>query len=127
MCIGTDDTLQIDEAIQVSVIAIPSKIAPTTAIGHVSDSPTCVICEYVMTQLEVELKDKKTQTEIEDAVRNICHKLPKTVNAKCTKFVDDYGSLVITLIATTPPKELCTQMQLCVGSAKVESKSNLTF
>jgi len=125
MCIADDaneDNLQIDEALQVSVVAIPSKIEQTTAVGHVSDSPSCVICEYVMTQLEVELKDKSTQKEIEDTVRNICHKLPKTVSDKCTKFVDDYGTLVITLIATTPPKELCTQMQLCSGAAKVETK-----
>jgi len=78
-----------------------------------------------MSQLEIELKDKKTQKEIEDTVRNICHKMPKTVDAKCSKFVDDYGTLVITLIATTPPKELCTQMQLCSGAAKVESKTEV--
>lgn len=123
MCIANDDNLEIDEALQVSVIAIPSKNAPITAVGQVSDSPVCVICEYVMTQLETELKDKKTQAEIEDTVRNICKKLPKTVGDKCTKFVNDYGTLVITLIATTPPKELCTEMQLCTPPAKVESKS----
>lgn len=124
MCFAADeDNLQIDEAMHVSIVAIPSKIEQTTAVGQVSDSPSCVICEYVMTQLEHELKDKKTQTEIEDTVRNICHKLPKTVGDKCAKFVNDYGSLVITLIATTPPKELCTQMQLCSASVKVESKS----
>lgn len=123
MCIANEDNLQVDEALEVSVIAIPSKIQQTTEIGHVSDSPSCVICEYVMTQLELELKDKNTQKEIEDTVRNICHKLPKTVGDKCAKFVNDYGSLVITLIATTPPKELCTQMQLCSAAVKVESKS----
>ncbi len=123
MCIANDDNLQIDEALQVSVIAIPSKMYQITAVGQVSDSPSCVICEYVMTQLEAELKDKKTQTEIEDSVRNICKKLPKTVGDKCTKFVNDYGTLVITLIATTPPKELCTQMQLCPSPTRIEGKS----
>lgn len=129
MCIAaSEDILDIDEAVQVSVVAIPSKTAPpTTAVSQVSDSPSCVICEYVMTELERELKDKKTQEEIEDTVRNICKKLPKTVGDKCTKFVNDYGTLVITLIATTPPKELCTQMQLCTASFKVESKSNFFF
>lgn len=125
MCIANEDNLQVDEALQVSVIAIPSKIEQTTAVGHATESNSCVICEYVMTQLEAELKDKKTQTEIEDTVRNICNKLPKTVSAKCTKFVNDYGSLIITLIATTPPKELCTEMQLCSGGAKVESKTEV--
>jgi len=122
MCITNEDNLQIDEALQVNIIAIPSKIEQTTSVGHVSDSPACVICEYVMSQLEIELKDKKTQTDIEDTVRNICHKMPKTVDSKCTKFVDDYGTLIITLIATTPPKELCTQMQLCSAAARMESK-----
>lgn len=127
MCIPHEDNLQIDEAIQVSVVAIPSKIEQTTSVGHVTDSPGCVICEYVMSQLEVELKDKQTQKEIEDTVRNICHKMPKTVDAKCTKFVNDYGTLVIALIATTPPKELCTQMQLCSSPTKMESKGKFDW
>lgn len=127
MCFADEDNLQIDEALHVSIVAIPSKNEQNTAVGHISDSPSCVICEYVMTQLEVELKDKKTQVEIEDTVRNICHKLPKTVGDKCTKFVNDYGTLVITLIATTPPKELCTQMQLCSAAVKVESKSTFSI
>lgn len=122
MCIANEDTLMIDEALQVTVVAIPSKIEPTTAVGQVADSPSCVICEYVMTQLEAELADKKTQDEIEDSVRNICKKLPKTVSDKCTKFVTDYGTLIITLIAKSPPKELCTQMHLCTALTKVESK-----
>ncbi|KAJ6637825.1 Prosaposin [Pseudolycoriella hygida] len=124
MCFA-DDNLQIDEAVQVSVIAIPSKVEQTKAVGVSSDSPLCVICEYVMTQLEVELKDKKTQEEIENTVRNICKKMPKTVNQKCTKFVNDYGTLIITLIATTPPKELCTQMQLCSDKERVEGKNEV--
>lgn len=121
MCIA-EDNLMIDEALQVSVVAIPSKIEQSTAVGQVSDSPSCVICEYVMTQLETELKDKETQTEIENTVRNICKKLPKTVSDKCTKFVDDYGSLIITLLATSPPKQLCIQMHLCAAPKIVESK-----
>lgn len=124
MCIA-EDNLLIDEALQVSVVAIPSKMEQTTAVGQVSDSPSCVICEYVMTQLETELKDKETQTEIENTVRNICKKLPKTVSDKCTKFVDDYGSLIITLLATSPPKALCIQMHLCAAPKIVESKGEV--
>lgn len=81
-----------------------------------------------MKQLEVELKNKKTQEEIENAVKNICKIMPKTINAQCSKFVDQYAGLIIQLLATTPPKELCSNMMLCATQQKhVESKSKFFF
>lgn len=71
-----------------------------------------------MKQLELELKNKKTQDEIEHMVKNICKIMPKTINAQCTKFVDQYAELIITLLATAPPKELCSNMMLCANQQK---------
>lgn len=69
----------------------------------------------IMTRLEKELADKKTIEEIEESVLHICNKLPKTVNQQCTKFVKQYGDLIISLASKVPPKEICTEMQLCTA------------
>lgn len=93
-----------------------------TAYYHSGDSTACVLCQTVMTQLENELKDKTTQKEVEDAVKNICHSLPKVYDAQCSKFIDNYASLIISLIDTTPPKQICAQINLCAPKEINESK-----
>jgi saposin len=84
----------------------------------IKDDPVCVLCEFVMTKLEAELKDKKTQEDIKEAVENICSKMPSSISKQCTKFVDQYSDLIIALIDTVPPKEICTQMSLCSAVKK---------
>jgi len=111
--------LDIDEAVIVNVMAIPSypqkyaRVPLQKTVEAPKDDPQCVVCEFVMSKLEEELKDKSTQDEIRTAVENICSKLPSSFSKKCTKFVDQYGDLIISLIDTVPPKELCSQMGMC--------------
>lgn len=78
-----------------------------------TETPQCVLCELIATKLEAELKDKATQDEIENAVRKICHSLPAKFEAKCKKFIENYADLIIGLLATVPPKELCGELNFC--------------
>lgn len=96
---------------------------PHTAYIHASDSTICVVCQTVMTQLEKELADKSTQKEIEDAVKNICHSFPASFDKQCTKFIDNYATLIISLIDTTPPKQICGQINLCAPESFKETIS----
>ena len=106
-----DADLDIDEAIIVQVIAIPA--FPTKSdftveskeVDDLKDTPECVICEFVMTKLEAELKDKTSRDEIKKTIENICTKMPKSVTKQCTKFVDQYAELIFILIDTMPPKQ----------------------
>lgn len=103
--------LDIDEAIIVQVVAIPA--FPTKSdvsvenkeVDELKDTPECVICEFVMTKLESELKDKTSRDEIKKTIENICTKMPKSVSKQCTKFVDQYAELIFILIDTMPPKQ----------------------
>lgn len=72
-----------------------------------------MLCKMVMTQLEKELKNKKTQEEIENTIKNICKVMPKSMTPKCNKFVDTYGDTIINLISTMSPTEMCIYFQLC--------------
>lgn len=129
LCASKPQDLEIDEAIIVNVVAIPSfpqKLTrvPVTNVDAqqvstpVADDPQCVVCEFVMTKLEEELKDKTTRDEIRAAVLNVCHVLPKSISKQCSKFIDQYADLIITLIDTLPPKEICGQMGLCPAQKK---------
>lgn len=126
-----DDDMTIDEAVIINVVAIPvsdesKKIihVPLTNSHQdngkksIKDDPICIMCEFVMTKLEQELKDKHTQEEIKEAVENICTIMPKSVSKQCTKFIDEYAALIISLIDTVPPKEICVEMSLCLPAKK---------
>lgn len=78
-----------------------------------SETPQCVLCELIATKLEAQLKNNKTQDEIENAVRKVCRSLPAKFNVKCKKFIEDYADLIIGLVATVPPKELCGELNFC--------------
>lgn len=120
--------LEIDEAIIVNVVAIPAfpqnfgrvplKSSVPVEAAPLADDPQCVVCEFVMTKLENELKDKSTRDEIRAAVESICTKLPNSISKQCTKFVEQYADLIITLVDTVPPKEICSQMGLCPAQKK---------
>lgn len=104
-----------------------SAVDPNYAYIHASDSNICVICETVMTQLEKELADKTTQAQIKNAIKNVCHSMPKSFSDQCSKFIDSYATLIISLIDTTPPKEICGKINLCSEPSIMESKRKAEF
>lgn len=75
--------------------------------------PTCVMCEFVMAQLEKDLNNKKTDEEIKKAVRNVCKHLPASVSKSCNQFVDYYFDMILVFIETMQPSEVCAAMRCC--------------
>ncbi|WAQ96189.1 SAP-like protein [Mya arenaria] len=65
----------------------------------VAAGPICVLCEFVMRELDGMLKGNRN-----------------TLSAECTDFVKQYGKLVIQfLVQELDPKEICTKLTLCSG------------
>ena len=63
---------------------------------HEQASPKCVLCQYVMVQLENYLEDPTTEHDIEKFVENLCDKyLPKEMASQCEEFVTEYGEQLI--------------------------------
>lgn len=88
---------------------------------QIMSKPSCVICEYVLHELENLLKDKKTKEAVEEAMDQICNVLPEQVKSQCNNYVDTYGRAVIELLANgVDPKQVCTMLQLCDNSDLVE-------
>ncbi|KAM8706280.1 hypothetical protein ACLKA7_010541 [Drosophila subpalustris] len=117
MCLFSEqEDLEVDEALKYDVIVMPkfqeNKLERMES-PKVKEPPSCVLCEFVMTKLEAELKNKTEQDEIKKALRSICDHLPKTVRKQCDSFVDGYAAAIISLMSSVPPKEVCQKLQLC--------------
>lgn len=127
--------MEIDEALKYDVIAMPNdnnvwhkndRFVGMDEAMTMQEPPTCVLCEFVMTKLEMELKNKKGQEDIKRTVKNICKHMPKTVAQSCENFVEQYADDIISLVSSVPPKEICQNLQFCFSglSEVVNGKSS---
>ncbi|ETN64846.1 saposin [Anopheles darlingi] len=109
----------LDYIIEPAIVEPPMEVLSTPFLVrsdgsvHGSEPPQCALCEFVMVKLESELADKKTRETIKNAVRNVCSKLPATINKQCSKFIDQYGEVIIKFLETLPPHQMCTKLELC--------------
>ncbi|KAJ8911584.1 hypothetical protein NQ315_016121 [Exocentrus adspersus] len=79
-----------------------------------TSKPQCVLCEFVMKEIEDQLKDKKTDDEIKNVVYDICNVMPGSIKTECNAFVKQYADTVIQLlIAALEPSDICSYMKLC--------------
>lgn len=135
LCIFSEqEDLEIDEALKYDVFAVPNHpniiIQNDRFVGMLDDPsqtpkssdivqepPTCVLCEFVMTKLEMDLKNKTEQKDIKDAIEKVCHSMPKTVMKSCNKFVEEYADAVFALLTKMPPKDVCKSLKLCLSSS----------
>jgi len=78
------------------------------------NSPTCVLCEYVIDTLDKYVKDKKNEDEIKEAVESICEKMPGAVRKQCDSFVETYEPAIVAFIINNiESSKICTMLHLC--------------
>jgi len=81
------------------------------------ESVACVVCEFVLSKIDQDLKDLTTEEKIKNYVKNVCSLLPKTVKESCDQFIEKYGDMVIALLAQSlDPVEVCTAIKACNGA-----------
>lgn len=86
-----------------------------------AETPQCVICELIMTKLEANLKKNATQVEIEQAVRDICSAFPAKLAGKCKKFVENYADLIISMVSSVSPHDLCGELNMCLSNSSKDT------
>ncbi|KAL0881090.1 hypothetical protein ABMA27_002216 [Loxostege sticticalis] len=99
-----------------------NEIPDNTVNGHtvspVSQKTVCVVCEFVMKEIDEQIKDKHNEDEVKKIVHGVCRHMPKSVRSECDKFVEKYADLVISLLAQElDPDEVCQELKLCEPSA----------
>lgn len=84
-------------------------------VQHLGDEK-CVLCEFVMKEIDDQLKDKTTDDEIKSIVHEICKALPGTIKDECNKFVDQYADAVIILLEEAmEPTSICSYLKFCTS------------
>ncbi|KAK3580729.1 hypothetical protein CHS0354_005737 [Potamilus streckersoni] len=81
-----------------------------------TSSPECIICEFVLRELEKYIEMNSTEAQIKAALENICTYLPDTISQECKDFVDQYTDVIISLLQQKiAPDKICTAIGLCSG------------
>jgi len=77
-------------------------------------SPQCVLCEFVVKELDSLLSSNATEEEILAALDKVCSIMPDTIKQQCLDFVNTYGPAIIELLKQElDPSEVCTALGLC--------------
>ena len=58
---------------------------PTSVVA--ANTPTCVLCEYVIDTLDNYIKDRQNEAEIKAAIESVCEKMPGSLRNKCDYLV----------------------------------------
>lgn len=74
----------------------------------------CDLCKEVVQMVENQLKDKRTEDEIRNALDKVCSYLPSSVATRCQNFVNTYAELLISiLIQEMDPSLVCAAINVC--------------
>ncbi|KAJ8721344.1 hypothetical protein PYW07_002119 [Mythimna separata] len=80
----------------------------------VSQKTVCVMCEFVMREIDDEIKDKHNEDEVKKVIHNVCKRMPKNIRAECDQFVEKYADMLISLLAQElQPEQVCEELKLC--------------
>jgi len=83
-------------------------------LKSVKSGEFCPICETVMQYVDSLLQKNSTIQEIEAVLDKVCNYLPKTLTQECESLVQQYGPLIIHLLAAEmAPQQICTAIGLC--------------
>ncbi|CAD5122092.1 DgyrCDS10542 [Dimorphilus gyrociliatus] len=79
----------------------------------------CPICKTVMQYVDSMLQKNSTIQEIEAVMDKVCNFLPSSLTQECDSLVQQYGPLIIHLLAAEmAPQQICTAIGLCTSSTQ---------
>ncbi|XP_045768069.1 prosaposin [Maniola jurtina] len=97
---------------------IPDHTRNGRPVNSKSPKTVCVVCEFVLKEIDDQITDKHNDDEIKKVVHGICKTMPKSVRPECDQFVEKYADLVISLLAQElNPDEVCRELKLCDSTA----------
>ena len=86
-------------------------------VPKVDQIQSCVICEYIVWELENYLENNSTEEDIKVNVENVCPKLPDSVQLECNHFMETHDKALIQLFILKShgleTKSICQRMEAC--------------
>ncbi|KAF5275822.1 hypothetical protein FQR65_LT04060 [Abscondita terminalis] len=79
------------------------------------NADVCLMCEFLMSELQNKLKDNATEEEIKQTLHKVCNGFSSNyIKTLCVDFVDKYEDMVIQLLINSlSPSDVCKAMKLC--------------
>nr|XP_023678362.1 prosaposin isoform X1 [Paramormyrops kingsleyae] len=97
----------------------PMALKPAMKMVRARETPQCVVCEFVMKEVESLLQDDRTEKSVINAVEKVCSILPSTISVQCKDLIEAYGQAIIDLLVQEAnPKTICTVLGLCKGASR---------
>ncbi|XP_048472125.1 prosaposin [Rhincodon typus] len=106
---------------------VPMQLLQKAIVKPIQKSPVsvtasqgCVICEFVLQEIDRYLQKNSTEEMIVNIVEKVCSLLPATVKSECNDFVEQYGKAVVDLLAQElNPALVCRVIGLCSNTQRV--------
>jgi saposin len=81
---------------------------------HSRSVADCLVCEYIVRELESIAKNNKTDEAIIEAWEKICAIVPQTFQAQCKDYITTYGPYIFQLIVDMgDPRKVCQLVKIC--------------
>jgi saposin len=95
-------------------VSEPAPASQTSSKLTVNISPECVLCEFVMKEIDDLLGDNVTEAHIIAALDKVCSLMPAKLEQACKDFVTTYGPAILALLKQElSPAQVCTFLGLC--------------
>ncbi|GFN91862.1 proactivator polypeptide, partial [Plakobranchus ocellatus] len=108
-----------------TLLGLCTSTTKTQAGASVKAGPQCILCEFVMTQLDNILAENSTEAQIEAALDKICNLLPASIKQECDTFVAQYSPQLIQLLLQYKPQQVCTLLGLCTSTTKTQAAASV--
>ncbi|XP_077529784.1 prosaposin [Haemaphysalis longicornis] len=84
-----------------------------------SSDAVCIVCESMVQFAYNELKDNKTEEEVQKFLDNVCSRLPISLGEQCMYVVNTYYDVLVQFILHgITPEQACQQIHLCPAALK---------
>lgn len=87
-------------------------------VKKVKNQAYCDVCKLIAQELDSLISDKSVQKQVEEALDQVCSKLPDQYQQECKSLVEEYYQYIVQIIITElSPNTLCNSLGLCTSSA----------
>jgi saposin len=108
-------------------IEAPKKPA-VPAVVPAQDGQYCVMCQFVVSNVEAYLANNDTEQKIIAQVNQLCSQLPSQFSQACINMVDQWIPYVIYYIESNyPADKTCKLIGLCTSSQKTQKADMVAF
>ncbi|UJR22649.1 hypothetical protein I4U23_025689 [Adineta vaga] len=95
---------------------------------HPRLTPTCTLCQYIISYLDAVMKNNKSEQAFEEALKKVCTILPSKERTQCDEFVKTYGPTLAQLIAEmADPKTVCHYLNMCQDSSTKKPTDTVVY